>query len=58
MWDWAGTVLFFFGDGKSVSEVFWVLIPAQMRRCLDASMPREAPPKESERAAVHRGVSR
>lgn len=45
MWDWAGAVLVFFGDeSKSVSEMFWVfglvrLVPAQMRRCLDASLP-------------------
>ena len=41
--DWACAVLVFFGDGKSVSEMFWVfglfgLVPAQMRRCLDASL--------------------
>lgn len=45
MWDWAGAVLVFSGDGKSVSEMFCVffglvrLVPAQMRRCLDASLP-------------------
>lgn len=62
MWDWAGAVLVFFGDeSKSVSEMFWVfglvrLVPAQMRRCLDASLPTVRCPEMD--VVVHRGVSR
>ncbi|KAK0752256.1 hypothetical protein B0T18DRAFT_86856 [Schizothecium vesticola] len=45
--DWACAVLVFFGDGKSVSEMFWVLWAvwsgpgsnAQMPRCLAAHCP-------------------
>jgi hypothetical protein len=59
MWDWAGAVLVFFGDGKSVSEMSWVLWAvwsgpgsnAQMPRCLAARCPEMD-------MVVHRGVSR
>lgn len=63
MWDWAGTVLVFFGDGKSVSEMFCVffglvrLVPAQMRRCLDASLPAAHCPLPRDGCGPQRGKS-